>query len=112
MVGEPEPFAKIKDTDGYPDGLTVDEEGCVWCAHWDGGRVTRYSPQGDIVQTFVLPVPRVTCCTFGGSEYAELYITSASWGLSEAQLIKHPLSGALFVAKVGVRGLPSRLFLG
>lgn len=112
IVGKPKLFAKISDTEGYPDGLSVDEEGCVWCAHWDGGRITRHNPQGDIIQTIKLPVPRVTCCTFGGSEYNDLYITTASWGLSEVQLIENPLSGSLFVTKVGVRGLPSRLFLG
>ena len=112
VVGKPKPFAKIEDTYGYPDGLTVDEEGCVWCAHWDGGRVTRYSPQGNILQTIVLPVPLVTNCAFGGPEYNELYITSASWGLNETKLKEHPLSGTLFVAKVGVRGLPLRQFVG
>jgi len=111
-VGKPKLFTKITEAYGYPDGLAVDQEGCVWCALWDGGGVTRFSPQGDFLQFFALPVPHVTCCAFGGSDYEQLYITTASWGLSEAQMQESPLSGSLFVVTPGVRGMPSRAFLG
>ena len=111
-VGKPELFAKIREPYGYPDGLAVDQEGCVWCAHWDGGGVTRFSPEGNFLQFFALPIPRVTSCAFGGSDYEHLYITSASWGLSNAQMQASPLSGSLFVVTPGVKGMPSRAFLG
>ena len=112
QVGKPQVFAKIKEGDGCPDGLAVDQEGCVWCAHWDGGGVTRFSPQGNFLQFFALPVNRVTSCAFGGSNYEHLYITTASWGLNETQMQAAPLSGSLFVITPGVKGMPSRAFQG
>jgi len=111
-VGKPKLFAEISEGYGYPDGLAVDKEGCVWCALWDGGGVTRFSPEGDFLQFFALPAPRVTCCAFGGSDYEQLYITTASWGLSEADSREAPLSGSLFAVTPGVIGMPSRAFLG
>ena len=111
-VGKPRLFAKITEAHGYPDGLAVDLDGCVWCAHWDGGGVSRFSPQGEFLQFFALPIPRVTSCAFGGSDYEQLYITTASWGLSSVQQQESPLSGSLFVVTPGVKGMPSRAFLG
>ena len=111
-VGKPRLFTKIKEAQGYPDGLAVDLDGCVWCAHWDGGGVSRFSPQGEFLQFFALPIPRVTSCAFGGSDYEQLYITTASWGLSSVQQQESPLSGSLFVVTPGVKGMPSRAFLG
>jgi sugar lactone lactonase YvrE len=111
-VGKPRLFTKITEAHGYPDGLAVDLDGCVWCAHWDGGGVSRFSPQGEFLQFFALPTPRVTSCAFGGSDYEQLYITTASWGLSSVQQQESPLSGSLFVVTPGVKGMPSRAFLG
>ena len=111
-VGKPRLFTKITEASGYPDGLAVDLDGCVWCAHWDGWGVSRFSPNGDFLQFFELPIPRVTSCAFGGSDYEQLYITTASWGLSSAQMQESPLSGSLFVVTPGVKGMPSRAFLG
>ena len=111
-VGKPRLFTKITEASGYPDGLAVDLDGCVWCAHWDGWGVSRFSPKGDFLQFFELPIPRVTSCAFGGSDYEQLYITTASWGLSSAQMQESPLSGSLFVVTPGVKGMPSRAFLG
>ena len=111
-VGKPRLFTKITEASGYPDGLAVDLDGCVWCAHWDGWGVSRFSPNGDFLQFFELPIPRVTSCAFGGSNYEQLYITTASWGLSSAQMQEAPLSGSLFVVTPGVKGMPSRAFLG
>ena len=103
-VGKPRLFTKITEASGYPDGLAVDLDGCVWCAHWDGWGVSRFSPNGDFLQFFELPIPRVTSCAFGGSDYEQLYITTASWGLSSAQMQESPLSGSLFVVTPGVKG--------
>ena len=111
-VGKPRLFTKITEAHGYPDGLAVDLDGCVWCAHWDGGGVSRFSPQGEFLQFFALPIPRVTSCAFGGSDYEQLYITTASWGLSSVQQQESPLSGSLFVVTPGVKGMQSRAFLG
>jgi sugar lactone lactonase YvrE len=111
-VGPRMPFATVPDDDGYPDGMTVDAEGFLWNAHWDGWRVTRYAPDGTIDRVIEVPVPRPTAPGFGGPDLATLYITSAAGGLSEQQLREAPLSGGLFACEPGVRGLPEPMFAG
>ncbi|HSW15625.1 MAG TPA: SMP-30/gluconolactonase/LRE family protein [Ramlibacter sp.] len=98
---------------GKPDGLTVDEEGCLWVAMWDAWHIVRISPDGRELDRLPMPVPRPTSCCFGGENLDTLYITSASVRLSEAELARAPLSGALFAVKPpGVRGLPQTAFAG
>jgi sugar lactone lactonase YvrE len=111
-VGPRLPFAAVPDDAGYPDGMTVDAEGFLWNAHWDGWRVTRYAPDGSIDRVLDMPVPRPTAPAFGGPDLATLYITSASGGLGEQQLREAPLSGSLFACEPGVRGLPEPMFAG
>lgn len=91
--------------DGLPDGLTVDAEGCIWCAHWDGGKVTRFSPDGQTMLAVTVPAPRVTSVAFGGPSRDILFATSARYGLSASDLEKYPTSGALFEIHTPVRGL-------
>ena len=93
--------------EGTPDGMTIDSEGMLWIAHWDGWQVSRWNPAtGEKIKTILLPVSRVTSCCFGGKNLDELYITSASTGLSDDQLRKEPLAGSLFVIKnTGFHGL-------
>ena len=103
-LGRREIFATVPAEHGVPDGLTVDSEGFVWSAHWDGWRVTRYDPEGNIERVVWLPVPRVTSLCFGGRALDTLYITSARAGLSHDDLLEAPLSGALFSCQPGVMG--------
>jgi sugar lactone lactonase YvrE len=103
----------IPPTDGFPDGMTMDAEGMLWVAHWDGGRVTRHNPaDGRLLQTLTLPVSRVTSCAFGGPRLDELYITSARTGLADAELAPQPLAGGLFRARPGAVGVPAYEFAG
>ena len=90
---------------GYPDGSTVDSEGYLWNAEWDGARVVRYNPKGKIDAIVELPVPLVTCCAFGGSDLTQLYITTARITLNDQAIKKAPLSGSLFVVQTNVKGL-------
>ena len=98
--------------DGNPDGLTVDVDGAVWLALWDGGLVRRYRADGSIDRDIRLPVSEVTCPTFGGPDLDELYITSAWESLSPDQHDAEPLAGGLFRARPGVRGRPPTPFAG
>jgi sugar lactone lactonase YvrE len=100
-------LAQFNADEGLPDGLTVDAQGSVWCAHWDGGRVTRFSPQGERTAVIRLPATRVTSVAFGGPELDMLFITTARYGLTEAQLSGSPGAGSLFLVKPGVRGIPA-----
>jgi sugar lactone lactonase YvrE len=99
---------KVPNSDGSPDGMTIDKEGMLWIAHWDGWQITRWNPgAGKKIYSIPLPVARVTSCCFGGDDYQDLYITSARNGLSEGQLKKQPLAGSLMVIKkIGFSGLP------
>lgn len=106
-------FAEVdRASGGFPDGLTVDAEGHVWSVHNAIGRVVRYTPDGRIERTIELPVPRPCGCTFGGEGFDTLYITTARETLTPEQLAKYPLSGSLFAATPGVRGLPEAEFGG
>ena len=106
-------FAQLTEADGYPDGLCVDAEDHVWGAHWAGGRITRYRPDGTKSRTIEVPAPNVTCCCFGGVNLNTLYITTARIGLSDAQLADAPQTGGVFaVTGLGVAGQPSPRFAG
>jgi sugar lactone lactonase YvrE len=104
------PLIEIVKGVGFPDGMTVDVDGCLWVAFWDGWCVRRYDPEGDLMQTVELPVSRVTSCTFGGENFDQLFITSASTGLSDAERVAQPLAGSVFRADVGTRGWPANYF--
>jgi sugar lactone lactonase YvrE/DNA-binding IclR family transcriptional regulator len=97
---------------GTPNGLTVDAEGYVWSAQWDGWCVTRYDPDGEVERVINLPVPRPTSCVFGGPDLTTLFVTSARIRLSAQQLAEAPLSGSVFAVDAGVRGLPDTPFAG
>jgi L-arabinonolactonase len=112
-LGERRVVATLKgNRPGIPDGSCIDAEGCIWNAEWDGSAVVRWTPDGRIDRVVELPVPRPTCVTFGGADYATLYITTARASLSEAQLAKAPLSGGLFALRPGVKGVADSPFAG
>ncbi|MET7366336.1 SMP-30/gluconolactonase/LRE family protein [Streptomyces sp. NPDC005566] len=102
------PFAVVEPGAGWPDGLTVDAEGCVWTALWDGAAVRRYTPDGRLDLVVELPVPRPTACAFGGPDLADLYISSARTGL----VAPHPLAGSLLVLADAGRGVAGAPFAG
>lgn len=96
----------------HPDGLTVDAEGCIWSAMWNGGCVVRFDPEGREMLRVRLPVPLVTCCTFGGPDLSDLYITTASVGLSQKQIQASIYSGDVFWLPTEIRGLPAYPYSG
>ncbi len=105
-------FLQFKEGEGYPDGMTVDGEGCLWIALWDGWSVRRYSASGQWLETLRLPVQRPTSCAFGGRDLDRLYITSASIDLDDKAREMQPNAGALFMAVPGVQGLADVPFAG
>lgn len=111
-VGPRQPFVTVTDANVFPDGMTVDADGGVWVAHWDGWRIVRYTSDGQVERIVTLPVPRPTAMAFGGKDHRILYITTASTGLSDAQLAEAPLSGSLFACEPGVAGLAEPAYAG
>ncbi|WP_020592499.1 SMP-30/gluconolactonase/LRE family protein [Kiloniella laminariae] len=105
-------FATVLPGKGRPDGATVDQEGCLWSAHFAGSCITRYAPDGSILQVIDLPVANVTSCCFGGRDLDTLFITTACEDLSDAELLSQPLAGGLFSFKPGVAGFPMDRYAG
>lgn len=102
------PWVEVEHDAGWPDGLTVDADGAVWVALWDGGALRRYTPDGRLDFEFPLPVRKPTSCAFGGTALTDLYITTARTGLTDP----HPLSGSLLVIPNAGAGLPQPAFPG
>jgi len=100
------------DGDGFPDGMTVDAQGCLWIAFWDGWCVRRFSPEGELLDKVAMPVARPTSCAFGGRNLDRLYVSSASIGLDEAALRMQPNAGGLFMLTPGVQGIEELPFAG
>lgn len=109
--GEPSnrrPFVELPRSQGVPDGLTVDCEGGVWIATWDGGTVRRYGPDGNLSHIVDVPVRLVTSCCFFGGDLTSLAITTARVGLEDAEVTE----GMTFVSAAGVAGTKAPLFAG
>ncbi|MGA5410282.1 SMP-30/gluconolactonase/LRE family protein [Streptomyces lavendulocolor] len=105
QVTDRRPLAVVEPGAGFPDGLTVDADGCIWVALWDGAAIRRYTPDGTLDRTVTLPVRRPTACAFGGPGLRDLYVTTARTGLTRP----HPLAGSLLVlpgAGQGLAGIP------
>jgi sugar lactone lactonase YvrE len=109
-LGRREVFAQFEGSHGYPDGMTIDAEGCLWVAFWDGWCLRRFAPTGEQVGEVDLPVQRPTSCAFGGPGLDQLFVTSARVGLPADALASQPEAGSLFVCSVAVPGLPAPLF--
>jgi sugar lactone lactonase YvrE len=105
-------FLQFGAGDGFPDGMTVDAEGCLWIAFWDGGCIRRFAPSGERLRTVRMPVTRPTSCAFGGPDFDRLYVTSARIDLDEKALEMQPKAGGLFMVDAGVRGIAEIPFGG
>jgi sugar lactone lactonase YvrE len=99
----PAPVRRVPITDGSPDGLCVDAEGCLWVALWGAGAVVRLTPQGREVRRLHVPTAQPTATCLGGADLTTLFITSAWTGLDRTA---DPLAGAVFAVEVDVPGLP------
>ncbi|MBG6118819.1 MULTISPECIES: SMP-30/gluconolactonase/LRE family protein [unclassified Sphingobium] len=106
-IADRQPFISFTDADGYPDGMTVDADGHIWVAHWGGGRISRFTPDGRLDRAIALPARQVTNICFAGPDLDRMFVSSAAIGLDAT-----PCDGGLFEVDCGVRGLPTHLFAG
>ncbi|XP_077959676.1 regucalcin isoform X2 [Gasterosteus aculeatus] len=104
-IGNRRVVYRMEKGEGLPDGMTVDSDGCLWVACYNGGRVINIDPvTGVRLQTVSLPVTKTTSCCFGGPDYSDLYVTSACLGLNESGRRQQPLAGSTFrVTGLGVK---------
>jgi D-xylonolactonase len=96
-------FAQLAPEDGFPDGMTLDSNGRVWSALWDGYSLVRLDADGSFAQRIAFPTKKVSSLTFGGEDYADIYVTTAG-GLSRKE--DGLLAGALFRLKADFPGVP------
>ena len=96
-------FVRTPEGKGVPDGMTVDAEGYIWSARWDGGCLVRYSPDGREDRRIEFPAKKVSSVIFGGEDYTDMYVTTAG-GDNKAE--EGSGAGALFQINVGIRGVP------
>ena len=105
-------FAELPEVEGFPDGLTVDAEGFLWNAHYNGWRITRYAPDGRVDRVIRMPVQNVTSLTFGGTGLDTLYVTSSHLRLSDEERNRQPVAGHVFACEPGVHGIAASCFAG
>ena len=98
----------FEETDGFPDGMTIDQEGMLWVAMYNGWQVIQLNPfTKEKIAAVQVDAKCVTSCAFGGEDYQTLYITSASSGDEND---KH--GGALFAVKIKSKGIKPDEFAG
>jgi D-xylonolactonase len=100
-------FLRCGDEPGWPDGSSVDAEGCVWVAFFGGWAVRRYAPDGRLLTTIALPCANATKLAFGGPDLRTAFVTTARKGLSADELAAQPLAGGLFTFTAPAPGLPA-----
>ncbi|MFZ4874009.1 SMP-30/gluconolactonase/LRE family protein [Janthinobacterium sp. Mn2066] len=109
-ISEPHAFQrfstdkKAADYGGRPDGAAVDSEGNYWSAMFEGGKILRFAPDGELLDEITLPVRCPTMVTFGGPDLRTLYITSASHNRSADEIAEYPLTGQVLSVRVDVAG--------
>ena len=99
-------FCTIAEGEGFPDGPSVDAEGCVWVGLYAGWSARRYAPNGELLDSVRFPVANITKVAFGGDGLRTAYATTARQGLDAAALEAQPEAGGLFAFAVDTPGLP------
>ncbi len=103
-------FVAVAEDIGTPDGLTVDACGDIWVAIYGGGRVQRYSAEGELREELIVPAVQSTSCAFAGRDLNRLYVTTATEGWSDVERQAQPAAGLVYRFDTDTTGLPAALF--
>jgi D-xylonolactonase len=96
--------------EGFPDGMTVDAAGYIWCAHWFGGCIIRYDPDGKVERRIETPPSQISSVTFGGPDFTDMFVTSAALADSlylappGYNVSEHFMGGPVYRFKPGFQG--------
>lgn len=99
-------FAEIGDTEGYPDGMTVDQDGTLYVGHWDGGKISCWSPEGARRSDLAMPALNVTSLSFGGSDLRRVAVTTGGLFPGQSERENDAWNGDLLVFTSAVAGVP------
>jgi len=102
-------FLKL-DGAGWPDGMAVDSEGCLWIAFFGGWRIDRYTPQAVLIESLPFPCANITKLAFGGEDLRTVFVTTARKGLTPQELEQQPLAGSLFSFRTATPGMRQCVF--
>ena len=103
-------FIKFRKNEGSPDGMTLDNYQNLWICHYNGSCISVYNKKGNKLHSINMPTKNITNCTFGGYKNSELFVTTATKGMSKKELKLYPLSGNLFKIKTNVFGNINKKF--
>ncbi len=98
----------VPEADGWPDGMTIDLEDCLWSAAWEGHKIIVYTSKGEKLREIPMPVARPTSCAFGGSDLKTLFVTSCSKNVDEKVALASP-AGQVFAIPTLVAGRPANV---
>lgn len=105
-AGPRDDFIRFQAGWGHPDGMTVDQDGHLWIAHWGGSCVSRFTPDGERGRSISLPASQITNCVFAGENLDRMFVTSATEGVNEE------FRGCLFEVDPGCIGLLAQTYAG
>ena len=104
-------FKKLSPEEGSPDGMTLDNNKNLWVAHFNGACISVFNQKAKLIHRIQFPAKNITNCTFGGKNIKELYVSTATKGMSKADLRKFRYSGFFFSVKTNVRGVLQKKFI-
>ena len=104
-------FKKFTSKEGSPDGMTLDKDKNLWVAHFHGACISVFNKKAELLDRINFPAKNITNCAFGGKNNNELFVTSATKGMSKADIQKFSYSGALFSVKTNTKGVLQKKFI-
>ena len=103
-------FKKFSPEDGSPDGMTLDKNKNLWVAYFHGACISVFNNKAKLIHKINFPAKNITNCAFGGKNNKELFISTATKGMSKADIQKFSYSGYLFSVKTNCKGILQKKF--
>ena len=104
-------FKKLSPEEGSPDGMTLDKNKNLWVAHFHGACISVFNEKAKLIHRIQFPAKNITNCAFGGKNTKELYVSTATKGMSKADLRKFRYSGFFFSVKTNAKGVLQKKFI-